>query len=401
MGIPYLITFKPYGRFYFGTPQSFGESFYALSSMFPTQTTILGTLRATILKQNGLLDLHTRKPKTDSNGDLLNEVKELTGTSKMSDLFDNDDNFGKILKISPVFIVRQEEGSECVEDFLLPVPADVVFDYDKNEKEANGSPKISGLKLLEFKEQNIEFGKVFSRNEVSTKLYSLDKKSKEHTADYMGGILLWKSYAEFKMKHELVYHPHYLTSKIFLPDSQPGIARENRKTKEEHFYTKRDFRLNESFSFGVIVHFSEQNVIKDYDVIMGGEKSLFRLTVKLVNENTFPYREHPIIKRFINENDFGDLYSSNIKNTNVSKLVALSPIIGNNATINGIDFAIINEMYIHRNIEFDDGLRKKSISYSAIPYGSVLFVNNNFGINPSTIPPIPRKIGFNFLMGFN
>jgi CRISPR/Cas system CMR-associated protein Cmr3 (group 5 of RAMP superfamily) len=56
MSVPYLITFKPYGRFYFGTSQSFGEGFYAMSSMFPTQTTILGAIRATILSQHDLLD---------------------------------------------------------------------------------------------------------------------------------------------------------------------------------------------------------------------------------------------------------------------------------------------------------------------------------------------------------
>jgi CRISPR type III-B/RAMP module-associated protein Cmr3 len=141
MSIPYLIKFKPYGRFYFGTPQSFGESFYAISSMFPTQTTILGTLRAAILQQNDLLDLEKRKPKLNDSKDIPDEVKQLTGTSKIVDLFDEDDNLGKILKISPVFIVRQGKGSECVEDFLLPVPSDVIFDYDEVEKEKDGTPK--------------------------------------------------------------------------------------------------------------------------------------------------------------------------------------------------------------------------------------------------------------------
>ncbi|MEW6654461.1 MAG: CRISPR-associated protein Cmr3, partial [Bacteroidota bacterium] len=52
----YLITFTPLGRFYFGSANSWGESFYATSLKFPTQTTILGCLRRTMLKQKGLLD---------------------------------------------------------------------------------------------------------------------------------------------------------------------------------------------------------------------------------------------------------------------------------------------------------------------------------------------------------
>lgn len=399
MGFPYLITFKPYDRFYFGTTQSFGESFYAISSIFPTQTTILGTLRATILKQNDLLDLQTRKPKTDSSGNLLEKVKELTGTSKMIDLFDNDDNFGKILKISPVFIVKQGKGSQCIDDVLFPVPADVVFEYDNYEDKEKVSPEIVGLKLLDFKEQKIDGMKVYSRNGNSEKLFSLDKRVKDYTADYFGGISFWQSYSKCKSSQDkLDYHKTYLACEIFFRDSQPGIARENRKTKEEHFYVKNDFRMADEYSFGVIVHFSEENVIQNCDVIMGGEKSLFGLSVKKIDTSKYIYSNHPIIKRFIDEKDFGDLYSLT---NNKFKLVALSPIIGNDCEIGGLNFAIINEMYIHRNIEFDGSSRKKDTSYSAIPYGSVLFVNNNFGVNLSKVPPIPRKIGFNFLMSVN
>jgi hypothetical protein len=126
MSIPHLITFKPAGKFYFGTSQSFGESFFATSLMFPPQTTILGTLRASILEKKDKLNLETRLPSDLNDG----ELKELTGTSPMKGIDDLDDNFGKILKISPVFIVRQKRESECPEDFLLPVPADVFLNED-------------------------------------------------------------------------------------------------------------------------------------------------------------------------------------------------------------------------------------------------------------------------------
>jgi CRISPR type III-B/RAMP module-associated protein Cmr3 len=392
MSVPYLITFKPYGRFYFGTSQSFGEGFYAMSSMFPTQTTILGAIRATILSQHDLLDHQSRKPLTDK----MDEVHKLTGTSKMIDLADTDDNFGKIEKLSPVFLVRQEPGSSCVEDLLFPMPADVIYEYEKYDKDEDGNPKVKQLKLLDFPEKEIIGVKVYSRNEKSGDIFSHDKRIKDYTAEYLGGIEFWDSYSKCKSsKDTLKYHPSYQTKNIFISDSQPGIAREKRSTKDGHYYTKKDFRLAPNFSFGVIVHFSEDNVIKDDDIILGGEKSLFHLISRPVNNKTYIYKDHPVIKRFLDDKVNGDFDGSKEKTFTKNKLVAFSPIISNEAKFEGLKFALINEMYSPRSI----GERQKSDSFSAIPYGSVLFADGTLKLKADSLK-IPSKIGYNFLLSF-
>ncbi|MEM5777459.1 MAG: type III-B CRISPR module-associated Cmr3 family protein [Candidatus Aenigmatarchaeota archaeon] len=395
MSIPYLITFKPIERFYFGTPQSFGESFYAISLMFPTQTTILGVLRAALLEKYKLLDLEKRKPLTDFTGLLIDEVKKLTGTANLENLFSDTDDLGKILKISPVFIVRQDEGSKCAEDFLFPVPNDVIFEYDKNEKEDNGSPKIKGLKLLEF--SDVSDVKVFSRNSDIDTVFSLENKIKEYNANYLGGIDFWQSYRDYYSNKKLKYHENYLLDKIFISDSQPGIAREDRKTKEAHYYIKHDFRMHKNYSFGVIVHFTEEGLLEDREVFMGGEKSLFRMTIKKIDENAFIYNGHPVVKRFINENDFGDFDGSKDRVFIQSKLVAFSNFFSNDAKFTGIQFALINGMYIHRNI-WD---RNITDSYSALPYGSILYINGKLELDkPMTNFKLLKKIGFNFFISF-
>ncbi len=398
MSVPYLITFKPYGRFFFGTSQSFGEGFYAVSSMLPTQTTILGALRAAILSQKDLLVLESRKPKVDAKGDILPAVANLTGTSAMKDVLDDGYafDFDKIGKLLPVFLVRQEPGSSCVEDFLFPVPADVIYEYEKYDKDMDGGPKVKQLKLLDFPNKEIEGVKIYSSNEESYAIYSHDKRIKDYTAEYLGGIEFWDSYSKCKSpKDTLKYHPSYQTKKIFIPDLQPGIARENRKTKDGHYYTKKDFRLASNFSFGVIVHFSEDNVIKDDDIILGGEKSLFHLTSKPVNNKTYIYKDHLVIKKILDDKVNGDFDGSKEVTFTNNKLVAFSPFISNEAKFEGLKFALINEMYSPRSI----GEKQKSDSFSAIPYGSVLFVDGTLKLTAST-PKIPGKIGYNFLISF-
>ena len=377
MSIPYLITFTPTGRFYFGTSQSFGEGYYAVSSMFPSQTTILGTLRASILEKKGLLHLQTRTPNTTR----MTEVHALTGKSEMKSLDEagTDNDFGKILKLSPVFIVKQKDNNSCPEDFLLPVPADVF--------------SIDGLKLIEYpEEKNV---KTFSRNSEHDSSYHYNKRIKEPQAEYLGGIQFWQ---EYKGKKKLTFHESYLMEKIFVPDSQPGIARKDRNKRDEYFYKKKDFRLAKEYSFGVIVHFAEEEVLEDRDVFIGGERSLFRMKLKkLPLTLSHIYTEHLVIKRFIDEKDFtGDYDGSKDVSFNKEKLVLFSPFVGSDSSLQDLEFALINKMYTPRSLS---SRTSKSDSFRTIPAGSVLFPGKQFK-KITTYYPIPLKIGYNFAIKF-
>lgn len=379
MSIPHLITFKPAGKFYFGTSQSFGESFFAASLIFPPQTTILGTLRATILEQKNKLNLNTRLP-LDLND---NELKELTGTSEMKGIDDADDNFGKILKISPVFIVRQKRESVCPEDFLLPVPSDIFL----NEQ--------GKLNLIEFKPEGNS--KVLA-GEKDYFSFSAGRKIKEPKADYLGGIKFWSEYKEYKHKKKLTTHNGYFSEKIIIPDSQHGIARKDRRTREEEslFYTKNDYRMDNDYMFGVIVHLSEENAVENYDVFMGGERSLFKMKVeRLPKSLPHLFANHPVISRFINYKDNGD-YNGSIKvNFNEEKLVLVSPFVGAGAILQELKFALIGGMHSPR---FLVSRKEKTDSFRAIPAGSVLFPAKQL-MSIKTYPAA-LKIGYNFAVKF-
>jgi CRISPR/Cas system CMR-associated protein Cmr3 (group 5 of RAMP superfamily) len=126
---------------------------------------------------------------------------------------------------------------------------------------------------------------------------------KDPVVAYLGGIQFWNEYKEYKSKKKLTTHKGYFTEKIIIADSQHGIARKDRKTREEEglFYTKNDYRMESNYAFGVIAHLSEENLLEDYDVFMGGERSLFKMKVeRLPKSIPHLYTNHPVISRFIN-----------------------------------------------------------------------------------------------------
>ena len=376
MSIPYLITFKPAGRFYFGTSQSFGEGFYAVSSMFPSQTTILGTLRASILEKNNLLDLKTRTPKKIR----MVDIYPLTGKSEMKSLDEpgTDNDFGKILKLSPVFIVKHKAGSDNPEDLLLPAPADVF--------------SIEGLKMIEYpEEKNV---RTFSRSSEHISSYHYNKRIKEPQAKYLGGIQFWQEYQD---KKKFTFDESYLMKNIFISDHKPGIARKDRNKRDEYFYTKKDYRLNKEYSFGIIVHFTEENVLDERDVFMGGERSLFKMEIKKLPQVLSQlFTDHPVIKRFIDEKDFiGDYNGSKDVSFNNEKLVLFSEFVGSDSSLQDLKFGLINEMNAPRSIS---SRISKSDSFRVIPAGSVFFPGNN--LKKITTYPIAAKIGYNFVIKF-
>ncbi len=376
----YLITFEPAGRYYFGTSQSFADSFYARSSLLPTQTMLLGCLRYTILKQKNLLDKEMRYPKS------IDEVQTLTGEAKMtsiSDTVESGNYFGIIKKISPVFVCRQPKGQLFPQNFYFPVPFDVIYIRDNNRRDETGNKEIIGVERILF--------------EKVTNYFSVRKRTKEYTADLYGGNLFWKNYID---GINLNLTDTFKKEKIFTEDSHPGIRRyDGRKTEESAYYIKKDFRLKKEFSLGIIVHCSQEFPLNESeeDVYLGGERSLFRMKLtKIDDKNIGVLNAHIIIKGFLDENYYGDYDGSKQFNDAGSKgIVFLSPFFGK-GKIRTFEHSVINHIYSPRILQFRGG---KTNTFNVIPDGSVLYLNNKL---PATdIFNIPKLIGYNYAIKFN
>lgn len=377
MSEKYLIIFNPVGRFYFGTSQSFTDSFFARSSKLPTQTMLLGCLRHTLLKQNRLLDAELRYPRSVDDS-----VKNLTGEAAMKSIMEtvNDGNyFGIIKKISPVFICHLPSGHLFPRNFYFPVPYDVVFKRHDVLLDASGKKKIAGIEKIQF--------------EKVSEYYSVKNRTKESTANLFGGDLFWNHYFSAK---ELSILNTFKEDEIFIEDSQPGIGRKDRQTVKEKYYIKKDYRMHKEFSFGIIAHFSKTPPLENDDVCLGGERSLFRMTLTKIDEKHISVlNSHVIMKRLLSLNDYGDFDgSSKVNMANTSALVFISAFFGI-GTIDGTIQCVLNNIYSPRMLQYKG---KKTNTFNVIPSRTVIYSSGSLSVNK--IFPISKLIGYNFVLKF-
>lgn len=391
MSTPYLITFTPVNRFFFGSSHSFAEGFYVESMKYPQPTTILGCLRNTILIQKDIVkDDGTRRNIPDIENDA---AKKLTGTSVINGLDDNDDNFGVIERVSPVFIVKQKNSS--IEDILFPVPADI-----------EGKDKF--YRSITYKRQDNAISS-YSGMKKSFAILS-DKNPKLPSLSSLGGKDFWSAYWK---SQQIPNGANYPEDKIFKTHISVGIGCENKDagdgkfyfkktTIEGMFYTKIDYSLHKDYSFGVIVWLSEE-VLNKGIIMMGGERSVFNLDINEIKELSSAdgiFSSHPVIKAIMNGNC--DLFQNLTAYTNKDKLVALSPLVFDES-IN----SSLKDIMEHRIIQGIQSMRmlkpgvrvsgkgEKSESVCMIPAGSVLYSEKSIRL---TGWKIPYKIGYNHVI---
>jgi len=376
MKMQYLITFKPYSTFFFGTFKSFGEGYYAESSRFPLQTSIVGCLRKTILKQNGWLDQKGNYPDKKYR----NQYEQITGSVATVSMDSSDLNLGIIEKVSPVFIVRQAPGHFCPDDFLFPVPQDIDYQYDPVEKDDKGNKVITGFDYLNYK--------LIRESEKEKAITSRIRNPKNDPPDYLGDRDFWEKYIRHE---EIPYHPGCESGNIFLNVVQQGIARdENRQTVEGAFYEKHAFCLAKGYSFGVIAVLNGETPFKKEkdDVFLGGDRSLFQMQIKPI---TAPYElrytGHPVMNRILGSEPHYEPPDDD------NKYVCISALYGDQEPLD-LEHALILSLEANRFLEYQ---KKKTDSYCGIPHSSVLYPKKGKSFIYKGYD-MATKIGYNFII---
>lgn len=374
MADKYLITFTPLDRFFFGSSRSFSEGFYVVSMKYPQPTTILGCLRHTILMQNDKTKVENGRVIPDITSD---GAKSLTGTSKMEGLDETDDYFGIIERVSPVFIVKHTHAGEGVDDILFPAPVDI----EKNN---------SNIRILGYikKENGISYYSGRKKNHI----ISSEKNPKKYSLSYLGGEQFWREYCG--NSERITYHPDQEEGKVILEGMSVGIGREeNRVVKEGMYYTKKDLTLKNGYSFGIVAWLKEADKLRDGVVILGGERSAFRLKIKSIPAApSGVFASHPVVKTILNEEtDFTTVFTGI---SNKEKIVLLSPLICDKDVLETFEYARIsgiNNMRVWSR--YKGAARDKSEAACLVPAGSVFYCAGKE--NGSENYRVLAKIGYN------
>ncbi len=301
MSIYYKIKLRPLEPYFFGQELSAElgnrQSYFQRSALFPQQTSILGMLRYQLLLLKGLIPLKKNENHKKA-AKLIGEEGFRVGTKANA--------FGKIQKLSPVLLSRQEEedGEKKSEEtiYILRNKEVVKFERKNHLVKLKPTKQVSLYRFGDFKSDDSDgyYKSPPYRLELDNKQMYLAKypfQSILHAYDYkkltaidcskkleeLDGISHSDTrvgiYKNFKGETEI--EGYY--KKAFNELSNPKWIADDKKSDQKYY--KRN--LKENWSFVLYAQFSEEVPGfegKNRPVTLGKEQSTFSMTVEMVSK---------------------------------------------------------------------------------------------------------------------
>lgn len=356
----YLIKLQPLEAYFFGGERTFGfgkvngqiQKYYIISEKTPSQTTLFGTLRYIILAQNHALFGEENASKTEQLvGKESFSFEKALSENAMSD----QQNFGMISSISPLFLIKEEE-------WLIPTP------YNHNPGDKNSPNKVYTPFSMDF--LSVTSGDGFT-------LFPTDYYAKN---GYGGG-------------YTALSDLHIVPDKdIFLTDVRAGInshRTENTSNGIEDdgsFFKKERKMLKDGYCFAFIAELSENIQAETSVVFMGQEKSSFRYEIQETEEdlikriqNAFQGRNQtPIQYAFSDIMPVGEL--------SFSRRESMHYYIADTKVLRNLETNLNADNYYAR-------FKKSEKLYKLMKAGSVFFTEEDFCVNAAL-----NKIGLNTMI---
>ncbi len=358
MSMIYKCTFTPTGPYFFGGEKIFdfegSNNYYITSLREPSQSTILGSIRFLVLKKAEMLSPESG----DVSVDLISQQEELVG--KNGNVIERDCPYGKIKKLSPIFITGNEN---------------VYVRTPLNHKK--GNERYTPFKM--------EVGYISEKGET---ILPVDFVAKDYLTD---------SYLNLEDRSLIS------TYDLFNSQEQTHIARKRDNSgklvmSENAYFKKKYYLLKPGFSFAVYVE-CEGDVLPDKELVfMGQEKSTFYFKKEECTENEFREIEDKIKGLYIPPKGYhvyyveSDSYVKEYKEFN--RLLSYS--INNKRT-----YRFLTD--VRGGKSFKERVEKSKTLYQLIEKGSVLFVKNE---NDNEFKELLKKnesmklSGFNYLVEF-
>ncbi|MCG8573651.1 MAG: type III-B CRISPR module-associated protein Cmr3 [Flavobacteriales bacterium] len=341
----YLVKLTPHDKFFFGGERTFGQSnssnYLVRSNDFPQQTAILGLIRYQLLRESNLFD------KTENK--ILKSEKDNVSTLIGGASFDVNKafEFGAIQSLSPLFILREQEGKPA---YYFPANNE----YQLNEKT-----------------EEREFLEIEKKGGTSDKVYTLSKYQAKYGLHPF--YIQKENYDDFLKRDD-----------IFVEHKQTGIRKNyDGKTENEAYYIQyfKKFKnsLKTQFSFAFILELDEHinpEKLNQPKVVLGGEQQTFKMEC------------------FENPPDLDEIIPDYQPSQQLNKVVLVSDAFVNEKVeiANKYDFAITDtvdfrflkttvettENYADMDREGNENSKKvtKSEKFSLYRKGSVFYAND-------------------------
>ncbi len=213
----YFITLTPQQLFFFGGEQGEKADYYLRGSFIPQQTSLLGLVRHQVLIQNNLL--HGNK--------IIDDAIAASWIGAKSFEYNQNNAFGKVLSISPCYLVKD---NEVLEKYL---PAHQDF--------------IHGIKKL------------------GEHYFLPNYNPKEHYSSIWKGINTGTILSEANCYEEV--------ERIGVDKNYSG------KTENDSFFKQIWLKMKKGYSFGFYLTLSDEVIFNNADVTFGKESSSFRMKV--------------------------------------------------------------------------------------------------------------------------
>ncbi len=231
----FLVCLHPLEPYALGDEQIFSydrkkNTYFIRSREIPEQTTILGMLRYVLLRQSGLLRSDFRYENADAE-----KRDAQIGTESFSFSADQAQDFGAILRISPVFLIDRA-GT-----YYIRAPFCYRKDEDRDETCQDEEEKAKGRTCIRRMKMETEPVRT-SRGNIALPLTCNDKGKQEYNPK-LGYASGYMSLAE----------PDVMYTKLFSSHVMTGNQKGRNKKGDDGFFKREMKMLHEDFRFAFFV----------------------------------------------------------------------------------------------------------------------------------------------------
>lgn len=332
----YLVTFKPLGDYSFGSDRRFSFAgrnnysadeyapYFIRTNRVPEQSTVFGMIRYLILVSNGI----ELNQDFQYDGNTRNKIEALIGEKSFS-LNGSVQHFGKLEKISPIFLLKNSEeivipnpfnnkqGKEGIEQFapmiLEEIKVSTSFgeislpkskEYNPKEEYGNGYYNINTgcLEAIEdiFRTKVATGVRRVTQNDLQNLKINIRDLCESFVNDAMkqGGSNLDSnsnlSLTEFINDFMDLLDEHNKREKNLFQEELEKLIK---NFDADRLFKREVHQLHKDYEFAVYVKVKDNFILKDGIVPMGQKGTLFKVSVQK-SENNENNLESEITKHF-------------------------------------------------------------------------------------------------------